>query len=258
PMPPQPQPKIGLAPKADGETAKMYEVRKGYSNWYFNALERDKLLTAFKKQSGDFAGVPGTWVVEGTYKMPDREGQLRAEVAETKGDAKVSLKLNVETVLEPLKDKITIPEQKQPLGSGGLAMALYHYHRFLTLGEKGFEGGFAHGGNEPFYPFPADGAAPKSLAALKADCAVLVTKHGSVNCKWYFSLADGATKHQLLGFETYVAKDSKEPTEADPCEVYFHDYKDVGDGRKLPHRMVVRYADKAYTLLTPAKWTLNK
>jgi serine protease Do len=130
---------------------------------------------------------------------------------------------------------------------------MYQYHRFLTMGAKGFEGGFAHGGNEPFYPYPADGSAPKSLSALRVDCAVIVTKHGSTNCKWYFSLKDNT----LLGFETYIDKDAKETEDRDPCEVYLYDYKEVG-GRKLPHRMEVRYRDKRYAVLTVANYSLEK
>jgi hypothetical protein len=215
-------------------------------------LERDALLAAFKKQSGDFSAVPGAWVIDGEFKMADRAGPMRVEVAENKDATKVTMKLNIETTLEPLK-QTEVALQKQPLGSGGLMMAMYHYHRLLTLGEKGFEGLFAHGGNEPFYPYPADGTAPASLAALRVDAAVLLTKHGSVNCKWFFSLKDGT----LLGFETFVAKDSKDRDEADPCEVFFFDYKDV-DGRKVPGRIEVRHSDKRYAVLTASKWTMNK
>ncbi len=252
PPPKGPAPVPVPVPKGGGgENAKMYQAKPGYSNWYFNVLERDKLLTAFKKH-GDFSTVPGVWVIEGAYKMPDREGALKIDVVEAKDTAKVTLKMNIETTLEPLTQNDRAL-QKMPLGSGGLMMAMYHYHRFLTLGEKGFEGGFAHGGNEPFYPYPADGSVPKSLASLRVDCAVILTKHGSVNCRWYFSLKDST----LLGFETYVAKDSKDADEADPCEVSFYDYKDV-DGRKVPGRIEVRHSDKRYAVLTPTKWTLNK
>jgi S1-C subfamily serine protease len=250
PPPPPPQPKLPV-PKGNSETAKMYEARKGYSNWYFNVLEREKLLTAFKKH-GDFTTVPGAWTMEGTFKMADREGPMKVDVVEAKDAAKVTMKLNIVTELEPLKDS-EVAKQKLPLGSGGLMLAMYHYHRLLTLGEKGFEGGFAFGGYEPFYPFPADGSAPKSLASLRVDCATIITKHGSANCKWFFSLKD----NMLLGFECYAAKDSKDPDEADPCEVYFHDYKAV-DGKMLPHKMEVRYRDKRYTYLNVTKYTLSK
>jgi S1-C subfamily serine protease len=252
PMPPMPGPvpKLPVA-KPPAETADKYEAKKGYSNWYFNVQERDKLLDAAKKH-GDFSGVPGKWVIDGKFEMADRNGPMRAEIAPGADGATVKLKLNIETSLQPLK-QTDVAVQQEPIGSGGLMMALYHYHRFLTLGPKGFEGLFAHGGYEPFYPYPIDGPAPKSLAALRVDCAVVNTKHGSVDCKWYFSRKDNV----LLGFETYIDKNAKETDDRDPCEVYFHDYKDVG-GRKLPHRIEVRFRDKRYAVLTVSGYTLEK
>ncbi len=248
---PAPAPKGPPAPvpKGDGEAAKLYEARKGYANFHFNKLERDKLLDGVRKH-GDFSAVTGPWVAEGTYDMPEtgRKGALRIEVTEGADDADplVRLKLNIENKLSPLKDS-DITLQREPIGSGGLMMALYHWHRLLTVGAKGFEGEFAHGGHEPFYPYPADGSAPKSLAALRVDCDVLRTKHGSTECKWYFSQKD----HRLLGCETYIVKDQ------DPCEVYFYDYKAV-EGRELPHRIEVRFNDKRYAVLTIGKYTLSK
>ena len=253
----QPQPKIdGVPPKEPvpvpapvpaGETAKLYKTKKGYANWHFNELERDKLLAAFKK-TGDFSTVGGTWTVEGTFEKGDVKGPMRFEVNEGKddGDPVVNLKLNIEQKLSPLKDS-DARLQIEPIGSGGLMMALYQYHRFLTVGPKGFEALFAHGGTEPFYPFPTDGAAPKSLAALRVDADVIRTKHGSTACKWYFSKKDAT----LLGFETFLT------SETDPCEVYFSDYKAV-DGKQLPHRIEVRHADKRYAVLTVTKYTFGK
>ena len=189
----------------------------------------------------------GTWTAEGKYQVGERNGDLKFEISESKdADALVSLKLNIDHKLAPLKE--TDPRlQTEPIGSGGLMMALYQWHRFLTVGPTGFEGLFAHGGHEPFYPYPADGSAPKSLASLRTDCAVIRTKHGSTEAKWYFSLKD----HTLLGFETFITKDE------DPCEVYFGDYKAV-DGRQLPHRIEIRYKDKRYAVLTISKYTLGK
>jgi S1-C subfamily serine protease len=252
PMGGPPAPPPPPMPKVSGELAKMYEAKKGYSNWYFNVLERNKLLEAVKKH-GDFTTVPGTWTIDGKYEQADRNGALQIVVSEKEGDAKVTLKMNVTDTLEPLKTGADLARLQEPFGSGGLMMALYHYHRFMTLGPKGFEGLFAHGGNEPFYPYPADGAAPKSLGALRVDCSVINTKHGSVYCKWFFSKKDAT----LLGFETVLDKDAKETENRDPCEVYFFDYKDV-DGRKLPHRIEVRYRDKRFAYLTVSSYKLEK
>jgi serine protease Do len=243
---PTPTPKL---PKeaANSEAAQMYKARKGYANWYFNELERDRLLAEFRKH-GDFSSVAGAWMAEGKYMRGDQPGNVRFEVTEGKtgADPVVNLDLNIKYSLAPLQQ--TDPALlREPIGSGGFMMALYHYHRLLTKGAKGFEAEFAHGGVEPYYPYPADGTAPKSLAELRVDCDVLRTRHASIDCKWYFSRKD----HSLLGMETFITRD------LDPCEVYFFDYRNV-EGRKLPHRIEVRYGDKRYAILTIDKYTLNK
>ena len=245
--PGQPVPKLEgpPQPKKDSPASKLYKEKKGYANWHFNEVQRDKLLAAAKAH-GDFAAVAGEWAAEGTYVQGDRNGDLRFSVVEpAAGDARVMLKLNIEQTLSPLKQ--TDPrEQSEPIGSGGLMMALYHFHRLLTVGPSGFEGEFAHAGTEPFYPPPADGVAPKSLAALRVDCDVLRTRHGPVSAKWYYDRKD----HKLLGFEVLLTKDG------DPCEVYLGDYKAV-DGRQLPHRFEVKYGDKRFGVLTVNKYTLK-
>jgi hypothetical protein len=118
-------------------------------------------------------------------------------------------------------------------------MAAYQYHRLLTQGAKGFEGGFSHGGHEPFYPPRADGSAPKRLADLRTETDVLHTEHAAVHGKWFFSQEDA----KLLGYEIAIAKDD------DPCEVYLADYRAV-DGRQLPHRLEVKYGNDTYGVLT--------
>ncbi len=76
--PPPPMPKLPVTPKAGGnpEAAKMYVTKKGYANWYFNELERDKLLGEVKKH-GDFTTANGAWVAEGKYEMGERKGDFR-------------------------------------------------------------------------------------------------------------------------------------------------------------------------------------
>jgi hypothetical protein len=150
--------------------------------------------------------------------------------------------------VKPLKPDQPLGALQQPQGSGGLLVALYQYRRLLTLGRAGFEGGFTHGGHEPWYPPRADGTTPPGgLKDLRVDCEVLKTKHAAFETKWYFALSDG----KLLGCEAYAARDE------DPCELYFGDYKPV-DGRLLPHRIDVVNGSKRYAVLTPAGYTLGK
>jgi hypothetical protein len=66
-----------------------------------------------------------------------------------------------------------------------------------------------------------------------------------VPCKWFFSLKD----QTLLGFECFIEKDK------DPCEIALSDYREV-DGRKLPHRIEVRYSDKEFAAYVIRSYSL--
>ncbi len=250
--PPQPgRPQPPPPPSADSPATKLYEPKDGFANYYFNRLERDRLLAAFR-QHGTFTGATGTWIVEADFqtKQTKLDGRV-VIVEEPERDGKTSHTLarlilgGIKYELDPLKSEQNIRNLKDPPGSGGLAMALYQYRRLLSLGEKGFEGTFSHGGHEPFYPPPADGKPPRSLADLRVDSEVLRTEHAAIPSKWYFSLKD----QTLLGFEVTVDKDD------DPCEVYLSDYRKV-DGRLLPHRIEVRHGNGYFGTLLVRRYEL--
>ena len=76
-----------------------------------------------------------------------------------------------------------------------------------------------------------------------ADC--LVGMHGGVETRFYFDPVEG----DLVGIEMQAADDE------DPCEIYFSDFRPV-DGRRLPHRWVVRHGDEQFADLriTTYEW----
>jgi serine protease Do len=240
PKPPKPSP-----------ASKFYEAKPGFANFYFNRLERDRLWSAFRKH-GDFASLTGPWAIDAELMRAGKRVPTHMTIAEeTEPGGKsphtvVSLSLpGAPLRLDPLQPGQDPQTLTQPKDSGGLLVALYQYRRLLTLGIKGFEGDFRHGGREPFYPMPADGSRPPSLAALRVDTEVLHTEHGAIPAKWFFSSADGV----LLGAEVTVVRDE------DPCELYFGDYHSV-DGRLLPHRIEVRYGNGQFGVLTVNSYRL--
>jgi S1-C subfamily serine protease len=254
PRPGQPQPGERPAPpKADSPALKLYKAKAGFANYYFNELAQKRLFDGFAKL-GDFATQNGTWRLEGELKK--KEGNptpATLEIRDVPGDegkgAKTVVKLNLgglDYTLEPLKSNQDVRDVKDPPGSGGLLMAMYHYHRMLTLGPKGFEGGCSAGGIEPFYPPKTNGSAPARLADLRTETEVLHTEHAAVHGKWHFAMAD----ESLLGFEVSIAKDD------DPCEVYLGEYRPV-DGRQLPHRIEVRYGNDSYGMFTVKAYKLS-
>lgn len=225
PMPPMPpdadRPEEGGA-KTESPAAKFYEEKKGFANFYFNRLERERLLAELKKL-GDFSQIGAVWRMEGERVQPVKDA-FTAEVGQTTVRATLG---EQEFALEPLKPGESLANLREPRDSGGLLAALYVWRRFLEKGEAGFELDFHYGGYEPFYPDGTPGS--------RVDCEVLHAEHGPFFTKWYFSRSDG----QLLGFETYTEKDF------DPCEITFADFREV-DGRKLPHRLEVRFAGKEF------------
>jgi S1-C subfamily serine protease len=253
PGPPGPRPDAPRpdAPKADSPALKLYKAKPGFANYHFNEVAQQKLLAAFAKH-GDFTPLTGAWKIQGELERTGgNKVPATVEVVEQPDEGKGTktvVKLNLgglEYALDPLKSNQDIRDLKDPPGSGGLLMALYHYHRLLTTGTKGFEGGYSHGGWEPFYPPKADGAPPERLGDLRVDAEVLHTEHAAVHGKWYFARTD----QKLLGFEVTVAKDE------DPCEVYLADYRPV-DSRQLPHRIEVRTGNDTYGVLTVKSYSL--
>jgi serine protease Do len=240
-QPAQPAQPMPAAPQATGPAAKYYEAKAGFANYYFNHVERDRLLAGFLKHS-DFGKLAGNWTIDGEVRvlkvnLPDRFKLQLLEEKEGDGSKTVAKIKIGETPydLEPLKT--TAPDElRKPQLSGGMLTAMYVYQRFLTMGAEGFQAECTHGGVAPLYPPPVDGKPAKSLAELRVDCEVLNTRHGLFMTKWFFSRTD----QKLLGFEVRIS-DANE----DPCEVYLYDYRPV-QGRQLPHAMQVWYQDRRY------------
>jgi S1-C subfamily serine protease len=240
PLQPPASPKKGPLP--DTPAAKFYEAKPSFANFYFNKQERDRLWSSFRKL-GDFSTLTGTWTIDAELERNQKKGPARIVITEEKGSqsTKATAQLSLEGLdykIEPLKAGQESRDLQVPPGSGGLVLALYQYRRLLTLGDKGFEGQFSHGGSEPLYPPRADAPPPKSLADLRVDTEVLNTEHAAIPAKWYFSPQD----QSLLGFEVWVAH------EEDPCEVYLSDYRKI-DGRLLPHRIDVHYGNGRFGTL---------
>lgn len=252
PQEPPRQPTPAKPVQKDSAALKLYEAKAGFANFYFNRLERERLLAGFRKH-GDFRSLSGAWVLDGDLEFNGKSVAATLALAEEKdGTGKVGptvVRLSLGGVVFTLDPLVINQEAEQlavPKDSGGLLMAFYQLRRLLVLGEKGFEARFAHGGNEPFYPRPLSGNPPKSLADLRTDAEVLATEHAATSSKWYFSKAD----QRLLGAEVTVVRDE------DPCELYFHDYKPVED-RLLPHRIEIRFGNGRFGLLTVKQYKLR-
>jgi serine protease Do len=250
PKPPGPNPRPAAPPIPDTPAKKLYVEKKGFANYHFNELNQKRLWESFVKH-GDFSKLKGDWVIDADMDLPSSKTTCRLTLTEQKISANethpvVKFVAGTDYSLDPLKQNLVDAERTAPTGSGGLLMAFHHYRVLLTQGLAGFGRNVAHGGQEPFYPYPVDGSKPKKLRDLRVDTEVLRTETAGVPAKWYFSKTD----QTLLGFEVFPENN------ADPCEVYFSDYKTV-DGRQLPHRIEIRNGDNRFAVLTVKSYKLE-
>jgi S1-C subfamily serine protease len=252
PQPGPPQP----GPPASSPATKLYEAKPGFANYYFNKIERDRLLAASRAQT-DFHDAAGEWIATGRIELKTGPAAFQVNMSEqaAAGSARTTISLKLgpnQYELDPLKADQETHRLTDPPGSGGLLTALYQYRRFLTMGRPGFEGRFDYEGVEPFYPPRASSTAGPSnspgdsLVASRIDTEVIVTDHAAVPAKWYFAPREST----LVGFEVYPLADE------DPCEIYLSDYRQVG-GHLLPHEIRVRHGDECFGTIVIEAWQLS-
>ncbi len=225
--PEQPPPMPIPVPGAQGqqpvpdEVAQFIKKRRGYTNYYFNELNRDRVWNALTAKS-DFSALVGTWTISA-------ELDNGAPVEFSLSDKQVTASLPGGAVsFDPNED---LGSQLAPAGSGGLVVAMHLWRRMLIVGPSGFGDVYYLGTT----PIPTE----KGLAD------VLIATHKVVESRFMF---DPATGH-LVGLEMYPDVD------VDPCEIYFSDYRDVA-GRMMPHRLEVRHGDQVFWIMQINKFDL--
>ncbi len=209
-----------------------YEARSGFANYYFNKLNRDRIWKA-NLGRGDYTASPGAWAFSGDLagggtfdlKLTDKE----ASIALPLGDTRLAISDDLGEVLNPAGGGAVL----NPPGSGGLLAAM-HLWRKLQTGGLGKFGQVVYLGTEP-------------LEGRERPVDVLRGTTGGIDCDFLFDSVDGT----LVGLEMYSAVD------ADPCEVYFGDYRE-SEGRFVPHRFEVHYGDNLFGILMVKKYEFNK
>lgn len=214
PQPPAPQPQQGptddIASRFPDEVRACYEARRGFANYYFNRLERDRVWNRFEAH-GSFRQARGDWLLVG--QAADSRVEVRWEDGYVTGrfpDGPARIDLSTE-----------LGDQLQPIGSGGLLVALHLWRRLLLLGPEQF--------GQVYYV----GEAPLASRAGLFD--VLVGTHDVVECYFYFERDTG----RLVAMEMFPDSAS------DPCELYFDNYQTVA-GREVPGIIQVVYGDQRY------------
>jgi serine protease Do len=224
--PKQPMPKLPAAaekPKAEPPppaVAKMIEPRRGYANYYFNKLNRDRVWKA-ATAGADFSKATGTWTLKGEHSR----GKAAVEITLAKD--KVAGTFPAEQAsLDLTKD---LDEQLAPAGSGGLLVALHLWRQLLVEGPEKF-GDVYYYGTAPY--LTGDGE-------KLAEYDVFIATRNVVEMRLAFDSATG---------RLHILEMVSDPAE-DPCVVRFGDYREV-NGRQLPHTLVVSRGEFVYGTLT--------
>lgn len=245
PLPPQPKPKQrpeGPSPKAPDEpekeprpsggpaaqkplpkhVARMIEKRSGYANYHFNERHRNRVWSQFTAYVN---GVdwPTSWTLRGTM---DNEAPFEITLGRKEV---VGVFPATRDIVDP---RVDLDQQLLPLGSGGLLPTLSLWQRLLTRGPADY--------GEVYYL----GTAP--LIDHDGLFDVLVGIHNVVESRFAFDPDQG----NLVAVEMFPE------TIADPCELYFSDYREV-KGRLLPHRIVVRHGNTIFAELDIEEYELG-
>jgi hypothetical protein len=204
------------------QVAKLFKARSGYANYYFNELNRDRVWTAFSAKS-NFADAAGPWKLKGQLEA-EGEFSLTLDQAGVRGAWPA-----VEAAFDAARD---FDAQLVPNNSGGLFVALHVWRRMLVQGPTRFGDTYYHG------------KAP--LADRDGLFDVLVGTHNVVETRFIFSPDTG----DLAALEMF-----SDPA-GDPCELYFHNYRET-NGRRLPERIEVRHAGETFATLVLAETELG-
>jgi serine protease Do len=200
-----------------------FEEKRGYANYYFNRLNRDRVWKRFAAE-GDFAGPSRSWTLVGPLEP---RGKYRFEIS----DSDVALKLPTEESKWRATDEIG--SSLAPTGSGGLFAALYLWRRLAVAGPEKY--------GEVYYL----GTAP--LPGRTDPVDVLVGLYGGVECRFSFDSKTGL----LAAIEMFPEEN------ADPCEVQLFDYRPVG-GRQVPQRMEVRFGGERFSTFQIESFSFEK
>jgi len=214
-------------PKVPEAVAKLFVERRGYANYYFNTVERDRVWAALSARFGK-STADDAWSIQADEGAATVGAKTPVDISI---DAtRVEYRLPTGAAVLPVGDDLTTAFE--PVGSGGMLAALSFWRRLMTLGPEKF-GDLTYLGTFPL---------PDSPDVYD----VLLGRHAGATCRYFVHPASGdLTCVELLLNE-----------EVDPCELVLLDYREQA-GRWLPGRIEVRHGDSVYAVVVPRNWNLS-
>jgi len=205
-----------------------FEAKRGYANYYFNRLHRDRILAAWSAAAG-LTDAGGTWRMAG--QLVGGGGAFLIELDDAESRLKVPAFEMTWTATDDFTSSLLPPD------SGGLLPALNLWRRLAIEGADNF-GEVSYMGK---LPLAVDLDAPHRMVDT------LVGLHGGVECRFMFDSTEG----HLLAIEMFADEN------ADPCEIYFTGHREIG-GRILPDRMEVRSGNDVFAIFNLDELTFEE
>ncbi|MFI4850500.1 MAG: S1C family serine protease [Gimesia chilikensis] len=209
PKMPIPMPHGHPAPPAPPEQYKhLYVPKTGFTNYYFNQQQQERLLQALHAHS-NFADRKGNWTLIG--KLDNG-----ADFTLTLADKGIGLESGNHVFLQSLETGMPVDE---PPGTGGLLAALHHF-RLLLSGQTDRFTDFYYLGSEP-------------LDGKNEMVDVMVATQTGTISRWYFNKSDLS----LRGCDFYLTENSE------PCSIRFEQFRTL-NGQKFPGELDVQYENR--------------
>jgi S1-C subfamily serine protease len=205
---PDPEHSETPAPKAMPEVVKQhFAERRGYANYYYNRLHRDRVLATWRARS---APMSGDWTIAA-------QASNGTDVTLDVWAAGVKLTAGSKQWASGADRSA---ENLDPPASGGLLLALAMWRRLAVDGPAGFD------------DVTYQGTAPLPGRAAQLD--VLIAEGSGVETRFYFDPQQG----HLVALEMFPTED------VDPCEIYFGGSQ--VDGRWQPQVLEVRFGNDVF------------
>lgn len=222
-MPPLPTPDDSEGPEEDGDGEKadpeeasegeelhpyhhLHIKRRGFSNYYFNLLNRNRVWEKFIALGGIWDQQPGRWRITGVVRDDMAADEVPFQLM--LGDQKSGIRIGDSSfVLDSTED---LSQQLVPPETGGLLVALHLWRAMLVEGPQQFGDVYYFGG------LPA-----RRVANQQAEetVDVLIATRGVTETHFRFN----RSKALLQSAEMFPEINS------DPCRLAFLDYQRDGD-----------------------------
>lgn len=184
---------------------RLFAAREGFCNYYFNEMQRIKLVKALQARVATYSDPTNAWVISFTAAEPGP--RLTGEL--TIADSAVGMTLNDRPFLQSTTDPQVVEESPQ---LPGLLIAMNQLRRLLS-GETS--------------AFTEQQAAGRTFhLPLRKDVDILLTREGVRTCRWYFD--DGSALP--------VGVDIEYAQGIDEARLLFADWADR-DGAVFPGRI---------------------